>query len=350
MSTSTPVRSRERIFKSGVCLPACHTLLFLLASPFLAHAWQSPATSVPACQTAGQISGWDLLEDTLTVKSDSGHYSEFHYDGSTIFTDGDRIFHSDNLEIIEQLNIDDRLCVEVFRSDHPNIASRVRVTLRAEIEARDKQELIRWQSDNLFGIVKSLDPGAHRITVTVSPSSEVSVDAAGSVAFWKLPAAANNPSDVVRGGWESLATGDAIYVRGERVNGTVSMQARLIVSGGFRSFIGSVESMDPLTSLLQVRDFRSGRSRPVHFDFMSIYVVGRNTAPDTQNRRLYPATIGDLKVGDSVLIMGRENEPTHDIDSLLLITGFSPRGVLRPGPAQSPDWIFQAMGFGEHRP
>ena len=129
----------------------------------------------------------------------------------------------------------------------------------------------------LFGTVKALDPANHRITVRVSASSDVSVDAAGSVAFWILPTAADDPADAVRGGWESLATGDAIYVRGERVTGMRTMRARLIVSGGFRSFSGSVESMEPLTSLLRLRDFRSGRSRPVHFDFMPIYVVGKNS-------------------------------------------------------------------------
>ena len=50
-----------------------------------------------------------------------------------------------------------------------------------------------------------------------------------------------------------------------------------------------MESMEPLTSLLQLRDFRSGRIRPVHFEFMPIYVVGKNAAPGARDRRLYPA-------------------------------------------------------------
>jgi hypothetical protein len=230
------------------------------------------------------------------------------------------------------------------------MASRIRVTSRADIDARDKRELIRWQSEGLFGAVKALDQANHRITVRVSASSDVSVDAAGSVAFWILPTAADDPADTVQGGWESLAPGDAIYVRGERVTGMPTMRARLIVSGGFRSFAGSVESMEPLTSVLQLRDFRSGRTRPVHFDFMSIYVVGKNTVPGARDRRLYPATVGDMKEGDSVLILGRENDQTGVIDAFLLITGFSPGGVLQSGPGQSADWIFQAIGLGGSRP
>jgi len=168
--------------------------------------------------------------------------------------------------------------------------------------------------------------------------------------FWILPTAADDPADTIHGGWESLVPGDAIYVRGERVTRMPTMRARLIVSGGFRSFAGSVESMEPLTSVLQLRDFRSGRTRPVHFDFMSIYVVGKNTVPGARDRRLYPATVGDMKEGDSVLMLGRENDQTGVIDAFLLITGFSPGGVLQPGPGQSADWIFQAIGFGGSGP
>jgi hypothetical protein len=176
------------------------------------------------------------------------------------------------------------------------------------------------------------------------------VAAAGSVGFWILPTAADDPADAVNGRWESLALGDAIYVRGERVTGTPTMRARLIVSGGLRSFAGSVESMDPLKELLLLRDFRSGRDRPVHLDFMSIYLVGKNDAPGARDRRLYLATVADLNEGDSVLILGRENHQTGDVQAFLLITGFSARGVLQPGPGQSPDWIFPAIGFGGSRP
>jgi hypothetical protein len=350
MSMSSAVHSRKEIPKSLVRLPACRALLCLLAMPLFAQAWQTTTPSVAACQAAGQVAGWDLMQHTLTLKSDSNHYSDFRYDGSTTFTTAGGTFRSDELGILEGLNIDDRLCVEAFRTDNKETASHVRVTFRREIDARDRQELIRWQSESLFGTVKALDQANHQITVGVSGVANVSVDAAGSVAFWILPTAADDPAESVHGGWESLAPGDAVYVRGERVAGMPTMRARLIVSGGFRSFAGAVESMEPLTSLLQLRDFGSGRIRPVHFEFMPIYVVGKNAAPGARDRRLYPATVGDLKEGDSVLLLGRDNDQTGVIDAFLLITGVSPGGVLQPGPGQSADWIFQAVGFGGHRP
>ena len=350
MTALSAVRSWKEIPNSLVCFPTCRILLCLLAAPLFAQAWQSTNPPVAACQAAGQVAGWDIVAYTLSLKSDSGYYSDFHYDRSTTFRTADATFQPDELGLLEGLSIDDRVCVEAFRADNKQIASRVRVTYRSEIDARDKRELVRWQSEALFGTVKALDPANHRITVRVSASTDVSVDAAGSAAFWILPTSANGPSDSVSGGWESLALGDTIYVRGERVAGMPTMRARLIVSGGFRTVAGSIESMEPLKELLLLRDFRSGRDRPVHFDFLPIYVVGKNKAPGARDRRLYSATIGDLNEGDSVLILARENHQTGDIEAFLLITGFSPGGVLQPGPGQSVDWIFQAIGFGGSRP
>ena len=111
MSTSSVVRSRKEIPNSLACLPACRAVFYLLALPLFAQAWQTTTPPVAACQAAGQISGWDLLEHTLTLKSDSGHYSDFRYDDSTTFTNGEATVPS------EGLNIDDRLCVEAFRAD-----------------------------------------------------------------------------------------------------------------------------------------------------------------------------------------------------------------------------------------
>jgi hypothetical protein len=108
--------------------------------------------------------------------------------------------------------------------------------------------------------------------------------------------------------------------------------------------VGSIESMEPLTELLRLRDFRSGRSRPLHFDFTPIYIVG--SAGGSEGRRLYSGDVGDLKEGDSVLVLSREDGQTGRIDGLLLITGFSRNGIGHPAAGESADWILKAVGIG----
>src|SRR5262249_55619472 len=154
MSASKVIRLPEELRAPLVVPRGRYALIFLLGLPLLANAWQSTAPPAVTCKSAGQVFGWDLMGRTLTIKSDSGHYSDFRYDDSTVFTNGDTTPRPDNLGILEGLNIDDRLCVEAFREDNQEIASRVRITFRAEIDTRDRQELMRWQAESLFGTVK----------------------------------------------------------------------------------------------------------------------------------------------------------------------------------------------------
>src|ERR1039457_6793277 len=83
MSTSSAVRSRKEIPNSLAGLPGCRAVVFLLALPLFAHAWQTTTPPVAACQAAGQVAGWDIVGHMLSVKSDSGDYSDFQYDRST---------------------------------------------------------------------------------------------------------------------------------------------------------------------------------------------------------------------------------------------------------------------------
>ena len=61
---------------------------------------------------------------------------------------------------------------------------------------------------------------------------------------------------------------------------------------GFRTLVGSAESMDPFTEQLGLRDFRSGRRRVIHFDFTPVYVAQAEQAQQRTvgNTRLMSAT------------------------------------------------------------
>ena len=317
---------------------AVRVVFTLVTLPLASYAWQPGASSTPPCLAAGQISGWDVLERSLSLKSDSGHYSDVSYDDSTVFTDGETTVSP------VDLNVDDRLCIQAFLDHSESVASRVLVTRRSEIDVRDRHDLLEWERDSVFGTVKLVDINNRRIALQTPAGSQVVIDAGGPIAFWTLPAQAIDPADAVPGHWQELKAGDEIYVRGDGASTTGAIRARLIVSGGFRSFIGAIESMDPLTEVLRLRDFRSGRSCSVHFDFTQIYIVGKNSG--LEDRRLYSATVGDLKEGDSVLVLARQHGEAGRVDGLLLITGFSRDGILQPAPGESSDWIFKAVGFG----
>src|SRR5437870_6199488 len=106
------------------------------------------------------------------IKDRFRDYSDFAYDEATTFNDGDTTVPPDNL------NIDDRLCVTAFRTHGEAIASRVLATRRSQIEARDRQDLVYWQQESVFGTVASLDTDNRRIEQRTPGGSDVSIDIA----------------------------------------------------------------------------------------------------------------------------------------------------------------------------
>src|SRR5947199_9378189 len=104
-------------------------VISLFTMPLLMHAWQTVKPPTAGCQAAGQVYGWDIHERTFTLQSDSGHYSDYRYDDSTKFTNGEVPIKQDVLD----LKIDDRICVEALSSGKQDVASGVRVTCSSDI-------------------------------------------------------------------------------------------------------------------------------------------------------------------------------------------------------------------------
>jgi hypothetical protein len=98
----------------------------LISSSALLHAQN--------CRIAGQISFADIVDHTITIKTDSGDLVDFHYDNATSFLRSD--LGATHL-LPEQLNNGDRLCV---RKVEP---VEVSVTPRAKIDAGQKKNLQR---------------------------------------------------------------------------------------------------------------------------------------------------------------------------------------------------------------
>jgi autotransporter translocation and assembly factor TamB len=138
---------------------AARIIIAVITLPMVAFGWQTGASPAAPCLAVGQMSGWDTREHTISLKSDSGHYSEVRYDDSTTFTESGATLLNLNL------NVDDRVCVQTFR-DHPGtVASRVLIIMRSQIDNRDKADLLEWERDSVFGTVKSLDTDNGRISL-----------------------------------------------------------------------------------------------------------------------------------------------------------------------------------------
>src|SRR5207245_8595947 len=79
----------------------------------------------------------------------------------------------------------------------------------------------------------------------------------------RFPNDATRLKDAVAGSLDGIAAGDTVYVRGKKTSAQ-HFAATLVVSGGFRSFAATIESMDVFDEELHVHTVLSGTARTVH--------------------------------------------------------------------------------------
>jgi len=307
---------------------------------YVTMCWLTTLVDAQNCRIAGQVFFADTIDHTVSVKTDSGDLVNFNYDDSTNFVDGD----SSRIPP-EELNNGDRLCV---RKSEPPV---VTVTRRRKIEAQQKKEIADWQADSLYGIVSGMDLKARRITLAVSAGKKTtnySVDVGRDAACWIVSRDSTLLSDAVGGSLDRVAAGDALYVRGTKSDAGREFAANLLVTGGFRSYAATIESMETLNELMHVRLVLSGNHRTVHTGLGEFYAVGTvgSGAAAGGGHRLYRMDAADLRPGDTILILGVD-DGDESLRALALIAGFSPFGVLPPDPSQQMRWVFDNVTLGD---
>jgi hypothetical protein len=203
-------------------------------------------------------------------------------------------------------------------------ATTVIVIARGELERKHERERLQWTERGIAGVVAALEPAGHRINVRVlslSGTRSMSVEAAGQVAFRRYPPDSASFADAVPSSFEDLQVGDQIRVLGQKSADGSRIQAEQIVSGRFRSFSATVNSVDRAAGEVRVKDLETGR--PV------IVAV----TPETSARRLSPmmaSMLGRRMRGEQV----GPNAPRGSPGAQL--TAGSPQGRGTPGPDGGP--------------
>ncbi len=307
-----------------------------------------PATLVHAqhCRVAGQVFFADAAGHAITLKTDSGDLVNFSYDGATSFLaeSGSQRDGSARRVTPEELNDGDLLCVG---TSDPLV---VTVTSRQAINAEQKKELAAWQADSLYGVVSGLDRKAQRIRLAVSVGGQNTsyvVDVSPNAAYWFFRRNAVNFRDAQTSSWDRIAPGDALYVRGTKGGAGQKFVASVIVSGGFRTFAATIETIEALDEVLHVHLVLSGNKRTFHIGPGELYAIEQAEAPaGGRTSGLHRIDAGDLQPGDTVLILGI-NDEQNSLRAGAVIVGFSASDILPPDPSQQMRWIFDSAPLGD---
>jgi hypothetical protein len=293
-------------------------------------------SSASTCQVFGHLFGMNRMADKgqMLVKRASGEIEAVLFDPATAFA---RVSTTTGQDAVpdqitpDRLHVGDWICAQVVRTDGKQRTVKVLIAPRPEIGEQQKIALADWLRSSVFGAVVQVEPEAKTLVLEydASPGArrQIHVNASDPTRIRRFLPEATNLRDAEPGSWEQIRVGDRAFVRGEPNSDQGYLRARLIVLGDFQALAGTIQSIKPLEETVGLRELHTGEAITVHIPPTALFLTipAFETAQQPSNKlaagKLRTIVFGDLQVGDSVLVLGRNRSP-KPMSGLALIAGF----------------------------
>ncbi len=363
-----------------------------------AYAVQTPA---PAPAATGRQLGTvkALAGNTLTLTTDAGQ------EVVVSVADGARILQlapgSTDLKAAQTITLadiaaGDRVLVSGKAGDSAGAfaASRVILMKSGDIAQKHEAEQADWQKRGTGGIVSAVDAGSGALTVSVG-AKKLTVNTSSTTQFRRYAGDSVKFEDAKPGTLAQIKVGDQLRVRGAKSDDGSSIQAEEVVSGSFKNLAGLIVTIDAANGTLTLKDLATKKTVTVKITANSSVrslppeaaarfaarakgaagASGRgDTPPATQGAgdaaggeraagaghsagmdlsqlvsRLPNQTIADLKVGDAVMIVGSQPDPSsNSVTAVTLLSGVEP--ILAATPSGSPSLTLSPWSLGSGAP
>ena len=219
---------------------------------------------------------------TITVKTDAGDSKQVEIPASAVMkrlAPGQKDLSAAETIQLTDLATGDRVLVKL----DPNATGSTPQALQlvamkqTDIAQKQQQERDEWQRNGAGGLVKSVDPAAGIVMVTIGagPTAKVvTVHITKTTALKRYAANSVRFSDAQPGPLDLVHVGDQFQVLGQKSADGSEITATEVVSGSFRNISGVVASIDTTASTLTVKDLVTKKNVTVH------------VTPDAEMRRL----------------------------------------------------------------
>lgn len=283
-----------------IVLSGALVALFTVVVPARAQAPAHPAAS-RYVSVIGTIEKVDGAAKTFTLKTDKGEEPTLKFDEKTQFLNlpaGEKDTKKATRAAATDVSPGDRVIARMRAEDATGLpAVFLYFEKKTDLVQRQKKTEEEWQTQSVYGTVKSVDAAAKSVVIAVrggfGPPKDVTLDATGSVEYqrFSLDSGKYEPSSA---GLALVQAGDQVRLLGEKNADQTQIKLEAIQSGTFKSLPVTVKSVDSAASMIVATDLTT--KKPITI----------NIKPDTQLKRLDDAT---------ALLMARRLNPTFQNDS-----------------------------------
>ncbi|HEY6466321.1 MAG TPA: hypothetical protein VIY69_10045 [Candidatus Acidoferrales bacterium] len=352
---------------------------------------QSGATNVAATRAIGTVQS--ISGNNFTLKNDQGvSYTVTVQDGAKVLRlePGQTSLSSAVPMQLSDVQTGDRVLASgnPGTGEHAILASSVIAIKKADVEAKQQQDLQAWTTHGVGGLVAAVDPTAGTISLKVASlggNKTVTVQTSKTTQVLRYAPDSVKFDDAKPSTLDAVKPGDQLLARGTRSPDGNSITADAIVSGAFHNLSGTISSINTAQNSITLKDATTKQTFTVKL------------TPDSQMRKLAPqaanmlaarmkasangnsaqasdnsqggqgggrgfgrggrfgggqggggdlsqviaraptVTLADLQKGDAVMIVSTSGTGNNDVSAIQLVAGVEP--ILEAAPAASlPAW------------
>ncbi len=363
-------------------------LLLALSAVVMAQDAGQPA-KVRYVSLIGTVEKVDASGKVLAIKPDKAGQNSVTFDDKTQFLRlpaGETDAKKATRGVASDVSVGDRIIARLRAGEEGQPAVFLYFTKQNDLAQRKEKTLEEWQKDGVAGLVKSVDPAAKQVVISVrgaGPPRDVTLDAAGAVEYQRY---SPDSGKYEPGALASIQPGDQVRVLGQKNADQSVIKVEAIMSGLFKTLPVQIKSIDAAAGQIMATDLASKKPITINIkpdtslkklDDATALQMARRLNPTFQGGRAeasaaapeaaggqgrggrgggrnldigkvieqQPAiTLADLKAGEPIVVVGAAADDMSRMRAMTVVAGVDP--ILRAAPQNGPDPLGGNWNFG----
>ncbi|HWS56720.1 MAG TPA: hypothetical protein VN228_21470, partial [Pyrinomonadaceae bacterium] len=233
---------------------------------------QAADPGITAGGVIGEVVAVDAAAKQMSVRTDAGSVVTVAVAANTVFKrlpPGETTLAKAADTALAEVGAGDRVFARGAVSDDRKtvMARAVIVNTKADLERKQAADRAEWQRRGVVGVVSALDPATKEITIqTRTPEGPKPLTVAASqpaVRFRRYAPDSVKFADAKPSKFEELKVGDQLRAKGERSADGASFTAEEVVSGSFRTALGTVTAVDAANNQFTIRQAQGDQTLTV---------------------------------------------------------------------------------------
>jgi hypothetical protein len=249
------------------------TLLILILLSAMTVAWGQTATTGTAAAQAGdtgitpnrvigEVKAIDATAKQLIVKTDAGALVTATLSDATQFmrvAPGEtNLANAAKITFADLAEGDRVMAMGKVSDDKKSVPTRaVIVMTKADIAKKQDAERAEWRRRGILGVVSALNPAANEITITsrsLAGVQSVIIPVSDKVEMRRYAPDSIKFGDAKQSTFAELQVGDQLRALGERAPDGTRFTPEKVVTGAFRTVVGTVTAVDAATGEVKITE------------------------------------------------------------------------------------------------